>query len=510
MTIMKEAFREGMAEKIIWKLTRVLKRRIHTELFATTVPMKYINKYGKFAGYMVSIGKLMKFIRINFQLTSSDTIVSVDFYKDAKAVAKGIPTFTVDTVDENGTPANIVQVVDIVATELNSLIAGKGDEPQPKDWFQDYTSDDPEVYEPIPKDDDRDYSYNESKEDPQVKFAKMSYDSDKKAGLKFPESHNASALEEKGVGDRYQQLFDLWLKDHPEGIADLTTMRLADVYTKFLQADQKYNGEVNFANFTNMAKKFLFGRGLTNPTFRKKKKGSRERAIVDQAKADELEDMIENMGWEEKFDDLVAAVVGVAKNMIQGLVLWGSPGSGKSKTVYDTLESLNVGYHKFTGGLKTGDELFALLAKYSKNELIVFDDFDSVFKNLDLTNILKAATENKPKREITWRDKVLDFTSGIIFISNLTKFDSALFSRSMRIQIDLNNEQMIDKIEKTMAKFHPEVSMDIKQKALGFLKSMQGGVAAIDYRELEKTIIAIQLKPKGWERFALLMLKSGN
>jgi len=445
-----EAFQTGMANKIIIKLARILSRKVKRELHVTEEPMAYKNEYGKFNGYPVGIENSKKLIRINFALLKSDEIVSVDFYATKLAFAKGKPTFTIDTLDENGASLNIVQIVDLITENLYS-----------------FTTDDIDEGE-----------------------------------IKITERVNSEG--------RYKMLFDAWLKDHPESLMNLQTKRIADNYTDFLAADTTYNQEVNLANFTKMAKEYLFGRGLTNPTFRKKKKGSRERVIVDQAKADQLEDVLENMSWQDKFSALIKAVKGVAAGVIQALVCWGAPGSGKTQTILDALDKEKVDYHKFSGGVKNTDELFNILVKYSNNTLIVFDDFDGILKNSDNINILKAATENKPKREITWRGKVLNFTSGVIFISNLQKFDSALMSRALRVQIDLSNEQMLDKIEKTLKDFMPDTPIVIKRQAVDFIKEIQGGLASVDYREISKVIIAIQIDPKDWKKTALLFIKSGN
>lgn len=136
------------------------------------------------------------------------------------------------------------------------------------------------------------------------------------------------------------------------------------------------------------------------------------------------------------------------------------------------------------------------------------DDFDSAMKDMNCRNILKAALENDDSRDITYRSKILTFSSAIIFISNEARFDTALLSRAINVKIDLKNEQMIDRIEKTMKDFHPEIDISIKKEALGFLKEISKGVRSIDYREFEKVIISMQIAPKKWRQYATMMLQS--
>lgn len=430
---LKEAFGAGKAKSLIDKIGNVLSRRIGKEITFASFPVTYTNSYGHFQGFYGSIGGSSKFIRLNFLISNSDAISSLDIYTGNS----GIPAVTIELLG-----FNIVQIVEIISEELSGKL---------------------DIYE--------------------------------------------SKVVERTLADRKQQLFDMWLKESKDALDLLQNKKLADVYSLFLRASE-YNEEVNFPSFVELAKAYLFGRGLTNPTFRKRKKGSAEREIVDQAKQDQLADLVDAMGWEKKFQFLKSSVKALAMNKIQGVIIYGSPGSGKSETVYETLKEEGVAYKKFSGGFKNADEVFKILTKYRNDTIIVFDDADSVWKNVELANIFKAALQNSTVREITWRDTVIDFTSGVIFISNLTSFNSAIMSRSMSIEINLSNKQMIDKIEKTLTKFHPEVDMKVKTKALDFLKEWQGGVKTVDYRELEKVMIAIEIEPYDWENFAKLMMAS--
>lgn len=441
-----EAFREGRAAFVLEKLCKVLSRRLKREVIPSTISIAYVNKYGKFNGFLVGINNSPKLIRINFLLNESEFIYSVDFYENMKQLSKGYPSFTVDLMDDE--PLNIVQIVDVIVENL------------------------------------------------------INFDTD-------IDSIDESRINERSSNDsRYEQLFKVWMSTNPNAITDLTTKRIATVYTEYLGIDPQNNSEMNLANFTKLAKAFLFSKGLTNPTFRKKKKASREREIEDQAKADELADIVDSFTWEDKFTFLAESVEAVIRGDIQAVIVFGSPGSGKSKTVYDTLENNNAAYLSLKGGIKSADDLFTILSRHNKDEIIVMDDFDSVMKDINCRNMLKSALENTEERFVTWKTKQVKFTSAIIFISNLARFDTAILSRALNIKIDLKNEEMLDRIEKTMAGFHPEVSMDDKRKALVFLKELSRGVRSIDYREFEKVLICMKIQPKKWEKYAILMLQS--
>lgn len=432
MYIVHEAFGAGKAVKLIQKIGNVIGKKVGKRTTFSSFPITYSNDYGNFQGFYGSIGN--QIVRLNFLITSSDSIYSLD-------IIKGDASRPEVTVDLSG--FNIVQIVEIIAEELSGKI----------------------------------------------------------------DVIKESKFIERTSLDRKQNLFDAWVKENKDSLELMQSKRLADVFTMFLRASE-YNEEINFQSFVQLVKAYLFKRGLTNPTFRKRKRGSKDREIVDQAKQDQLQDLVSVMSWEKKFEFLRSSIKALAINKIQGVIVYGSPGSGKTEEVFKTLKEEGVSYRSYSGGFKNADEVFSLLTKYRNDTILVFDDADSVLKNMDLANLFKAALQNKPVRQITWRDRMIDFTSGVIFISNLTTFNSALMSRSMAIEINLTNEQMIDKIKKTLQSFHPEIDMKIKEQALAFLKEWAPGVKAIDYRELEKVCIAIEIQPSDWKNFAMLMLSS--
>lgn len=427
-----EAFGAGKASSLIQKIGNVIGRKVGQSVTFAPFPIPYTNAYGSFQGFLGTVGS--RLIRLNFLISSSDSIYSLDIYKGRS----GFPEVTIELAG-----FNVVQIVEIVAEELSGKI----------------------------------YVISEGK------------------------------LSERTSTDRKSSLFNFWVKENKDALDLMQNKKLADVYSIFLRASE-YNEEVNLSSFVQFVKEYLFGRGLTNPTFRRRKKGSKEREIVDQAKQDQLQDLVESMSWEKKFEFLRSSVKALSLNKIQGVIIYGSPDSGKTEEVENTLKAEGVAYKAYSGGFKNADEVFKLLTKYRNDTVLLFDDADSVLKNNDLANLFKAALTNKPVRQITWRDTVIDFTSGVIFISNLTKFNPALMSRSIAIEINLSNDQMLDKINKTLERFHPELSMKTKETALEFLKEWQSGVKSIGYRELEKVCIAIEIQPSNWQDFAKLMLAS--
>src|SRR5208282_3689288 len=102
---MEEAFVAGSAGEVIPKILAVLGRRLATEFTLSPIPVSYVNHLGKFTGYFAGFRR-DQMIRINFELGRSDTIISVDYWKQPSSH----PTYTI-----NLRGFNIIQVLDAIA-----------------------------------------------------------------------------------------------------------------------------------------------------------------------------------------------------------------------------------------------------------------------------------------------------------------------------------------------------------------------------------------------------------
>ena len=191
----------------------------------------------------------------------------------------------------------------------------------------------------------------------------------------------------------------------------------------------------------------------------------------------------------------------VARGKSNSLLITGMAGVGKTATVTDTLRSIgmvaDVHYYKSTGTITTA-ALYEILFKH-RNRLIIFDDCDAVFKEPDSVNLLKGALDTYEKRDLSkhtkgntfdstnmsdeeiqekWEEtgeKILpnrfEFNGQVIFISNLPeeKFDDALISRSLHVDVHLNKQEIIGRMKEIMNKMLPDVSMSMKEEALEYL-----------------------------------------
>lgn len=218
-----------------------------------------------------------------------------------------------------------------------------------------------------------------------------------------------------------------------------------------------------------------------------------ERAEVDSEKVD-MDDLKMDI-----FKSIELYTIQVARGKSNSLIVSGQTGVGKTQVVKDTLSSLGMEKDKhyyFATGTATTAGLYETIFK-NRHKLIVFDDCDDVFKEADSNNLLKGALDTYPVREISKltkgatfdstgmsdseieeefeaKGKVpnrFEFTGHVIFISNLpeSKFDPALLSRSLHVDVHLNKQELMERMKEIMKRLTPDVDMDKKEEALEYL-----------------------------------------
>lgn len=197
------------------------------------------------------------------------------------------------------------------------------------------------------------------------------------------------------------------------------------------------------------------------------------------------------------FSDLQDLVNMVIKGLNPALLVAGRGGVGKTYTVKKTLE--DYGYTEgdefvIVKGAATPLSLYKELYNH-RDRILIFDDCDSIFRDEDALNILKAALDSEPERRISWLSRsTYDpesqkptenksvpnnflFTGSVIFITNkdLSFFRSekleAVLSRAFPIEISLTSEQMLKLMDRNLADILPQEKMDIKREVLEYLKS---------------------------------------
>jgi len=221
--------------------------------------------------------------------------------------------------------------------------------------------------------------------------------------------------------------------------------------------------------------------------------------------SDELEEI--NL---DEFQEIKYRVLQVSHGYANSLIVTGESGLGKTHDVKEALLESRSSFKFIKGGISESGLYETLFKRH--DELIVFDDCDSVFKSKESINILKAALDSYPEREVSrilkshfdTKDMSMNdilanytgdiskadnkelfsysnegklpesfiFTGQIIFISNLKSkdLDPTIISRaSSHIDLDLNHKEILNRIRDVMGKIRPEIPSSIKEEVLYLL-----------------------------------------
>lgn len=240
----------------------------------------------------------------------------------------------------------------------------------------------------------------------------------------------------------------------------------------------------------------------------------------------------------ERFDILDELTTGVGNGMLQGLVVTGAPGVGKSHGVESKLTEMNI--MTLLGGGKSPFEvikgtitpplLFTKLFEYSgSNQQLVFDDCDAIFLDGDMLNMMKAALDSGKRRFISYNadSKLLErlgvpnrfeFKGSVIFITNLkpesTRSEklrahiSALFDRvlSLDLTIDTPRDRFLRVKDVTLNSDMLKAygfSVSEREEILDYLRQNIGKFKlSVSLRTVLNLADIRRMKPNGWEFIA--------
>ncbi len=245
------------------------------------------------------------------------------------------------------------------------------------------------------------------------------------------------------------------------------------------------------------------------------------------------EETIERM--RERFDMLEDMTRACKKGDVKAMIVSGPPGVGKSYGVekvlgkHDLISTLGETAPKYqvVKGAMSAIGLYCKLFNYAdKDNVLVFDDCDSIFADELSLNILKAALDSKKKRTIHWNTDsfklrnegvpdCFDFKGSAIFITNL-KFDKAkgkvrehlmaLESRCHYIDltIDTDREKMlrIQQIVRDGMLAEYKFAEELVQDIVDFVDINKNRLRELSLRTVLKVADLAKAFPTKWEAMA--------
>lgn len=271
------------------------------------------------------------------------------------------------------------------------------------------------------------------------------------------------------------------------------------------------------------------------------------------------------------YGDLYSLVSLACKNKIKSLLIYGGPGTGKTYTIMKAIQDAGLvkskDYVKLSGKA-SAIEIYKTLFMFRDGGLVLFDDLDTMWKDKEAANYLKAALDTSPVREISSlssrmqnvskmseRDRedynrrfdkflagedadelvdddddtesedddsgdkpkkkkvvadekmkfpsTFDFKGRVVFISNLMKseFDSAILSRSAKIDMSLTSEEILKRMRSILPTLGgTDVSIEDKEKLLEVLLKLHGEkvLDMVTMREFIKGIDIVRSGAPNW------------
>jgi hypothetical protein len=259
-------------------------------------------------------------------------------------------------------------------------------------------------------------------------------------------------------------------------------------------------------------------------------------AEVSPRKEETDEETIERM--RERFEMLEEMTKATKKGDVRAMIVSGPPGVGKSHGVekvlgkHDLLADISgnekLRKYEVVKGAMSAIGLYAKLYQYAdKDNVIVFDDCDSVLLDDLSLNILKAALDSKKSRKIFWNTDSyklrnegipdsFEFKGSAIFITNI-KFDNvkskklrdhleALESRCHYIDltIDTEREKML-RIKQIVSDGMLDdyaLSTETKEEIVDFIDINKKRLRELSLRTVLKVADLAKAFPSKWEAMA--------
>jgi hypothetical protein len=245
------------------------------------------------------------------------------------------------------------------------------------------------------------------------------------------------------------------------------------------------------------------------------------------------------------FDDIEKLAVLVGTKAANSLIITGAQGgTGKSFTVVNALSKLlgspdgpEAKWRYFKGGKTSPLGLYTTLF-INREEVIVFDDSDSIFQSEDTVNMLKSALDTSEPRKVSWNsnatqnvlkltdsekrelynkidDAYMDdpssvgvkdlklpsefnFKGAVIVITNIPKdkINQPILSRSYVVDVTLRREDLMLRI-KTILKAKNVVDDTTADTIMERLEQSGGQVTM---RAVETAVTLIKAGISDWER----------
>lgn len=171
-----------------------------------------------------------------------------------------------------------------------------------------------------------------------------------------------------------------------------------------------------------------------------------------------------------KFDVLEKIAQGVADGHIRSAIVSGATGCGKSYTLETVLKAAKhegkIEYTNVRGTISAIVLYQELWNARNRGDVLVLDDTDSIYGDIDALNLLKAALDTNPVRRVHYNkesrilaelgiEKHFDFEGSLVFITNtnltaaveknnkMSPHFAALLGRSIYVDLGIHSKREV-------------------------------------------------------------------
>lgn len=228
----------------------------------------------------------------------------------------------------------------------------------------------------------------------------------------------------------------------------------------------------------------------------------------------------------QKFEFMNDLINMVVDGITCSLMVTGSGGLGKTRSVMKALEAKNLvdggDYVKLTG-YSTPRGLYEFLYR-NNGKLLIIDDCDSVFDTDTGVNVLKGALDSYDTRTVCWQGREtsrdddedaiprsFEFTGRVIFISNRTQEDvpQPIRSRSMNVDLTMNIAERLDRIQSLLPALAQNAQLTNSEAAEAFnvIKDNAAIIRDINIRTMVMTLrVRKSHAHADWKQLAIFQL----
>jgi len=217
----------------------------------------------------------------------------------------------------------------------------------------------------------------------------------------------------------------------------------------------------------------------------------------------------------------------IAEGQLRALIVSGPPGVGKSYMVKQHLRKYESEPHRSLHGKITPLSLFdALYKQREQKQVLVLDDTDSIFKDPDGQNLLKAAMDTTLVRQVDWASSTtllkamslpesFKFAGSVVLITNVG-FDSnkkmsvhlkAIKDRSFPLVIGSDDQKtkfamVVYMVERQDMLRAFNFSANEKAMLLEYVHASLDKIQHLSLRQIMKLAELYRLEPTNWRYLA--------